>query len=458
VYEVEAVRQVGSSLNARGSTRIRGELEVLDAEGGRRRATPDPGQPTPVLSRLGSGLGKDVLDLLASQVVSLTASMLLTLLTASVLGPGGRGVFALVIGSANLIAQAVSISLHVGAANAYRAGDGGAVPTQARLTAALATGVLVIGIPVSLALPDGGGDGFGRVEGILMSVLAALAMLQTYTTRTIQGVGLAAEYRRLTMVNALLGLTLGLAGAYATGSPVPVLIGWAVASAVTSLTAIPTLRRLSSHRDAIVPTRRVVADSGAAHLGTLGQQLLIRADIPILGAFAPLSQVGLYSVASPVATLVVVFAETASLATFGFGRGDNTPQARTQRHRRILRGYLYVAIPAGLLVIAGGVWILPLLLPEFSGTALLIALLVPGTVVQGIARIGLSSLIAQSRKRASLAVGIGSAVLSIAYFPAIIVAGAVGAAVASSVIYAAQAVLVSVVLARPQRDPVVADG
>jgi O-antigen/teichoic acid export membrane protein len=283
-------------------------------------------------------------------------------------------------------------------------------------------------------------------------------MLQTYTTRTIQGVGLAAEYRRLTMVNALLGLTLGLAGAYATGSPVPVLIGWAVASAVTSLTAIPTLRRLSSHRDAIVPTRRVVADSGAAHLGTLGQQLLIRADIPILGAFAPLSQVGLYSVAPPVANLVVVFAETASLATFGFGRGDNTPQARTQRHRRILRGYLYVAIPAGLLVIAGGVWILPLLLPEFSGTALLIALLVPGTVVQGIARIGLSSLIAQSRKRASLAVGIGSAVLSIAYFPAIIVAGAVGAAVASSVIYAAQAVLVSVVLARPQRDPVVADG
>ena len=381
--------------------------------------------------------------------------MMLTLFTASVLGPHGRGVFALVIGTANLIAQAVSFSLHVGAANAYRAGDGSAIPRQFKLTAGLALAVLLVGVPLSFVLSDGS-DGLGRVEGLLVSVLAALLMIQTFTTRTIQGVGLASEYRRLSMINALLGLVLGLVGAFSTRSPVPVLLGWAVASTVTSLFAIPTLRRLSTHRDATIPTKGMVADSDAAHVGNLGQQLLFRADIPILGALAPIKEVGLYSVASPVANLVFVLAETASMATFGFGRGDNTPEAKAARYQRILRAYLLVAIPAGLLVVGAGAWILPLFLPEFGQTPLLIALLVPGTVVQGIARIGLSSLIARSDQRASMTVGIGSALLSLAYFPAILIGGAIGAAAASSLIYCAQAVLVRIVLPRKQNPAAVA--
>ncbi|CAL8977921.1 hypothetical protein PROP_02315 [Propionicimonas sp. T2.31MG-18] len=410
-----------------------------------------------MLNHLRSAVPRDVLDLLTSQMVSLAASMLLTLFTASILGPHGRGVFALVIGSANLIAQAVSFSLYIGAANAYRAGDGGAVRTQLLITVSLALAVLVVGLAISFLLPDGTA-GVGRIEGILMSILAALLMVQTFATRTIQGVGLASQYRRLSMVNALLGLALGLVGAYTTRSPVPVLMSWAVASAVTSLASIPTLRRLSSHREITVPTREVVADSGAAHVGNLGQQMLFRADIPILGALAPMKEVGLYSVASPVANLVFMLAETASMATFGFGRGDNTPEAKETRYRRILRGYLIVAIPAGIVVVAAGAWILPLLLPEFGQTPLLIALLVPGTVVQGVARIGLSSVIARSDQRASLTVGIGSALLSLLYFPAIMLAGAIGAATASTVIYCAQAVLVRFVITRSSRKPAQSHG
>lgn len=408
-----------------------------------------------MLRRLRSAISDDVIDLFASQLIAVSASMLLTLFTASTLGAHGRGVFALVIGTANLIAQAVSFSLHVGAANAYRSGDGGAIRHQLKVAALLALAVLVVGVPISLALPQG--TTLGPVEGVLICVLAAVLLIQSFATGTIQGVGLAAVYRRLVTINALLGLALGLISALLTRSPTPVLLSWAAASVVTSLAALPVLRRLSQDGGTTIPVRSVLTDAAAAHVGSLGQQLLFRADIPILGAFAPIREVGLYSVASPVANVVFLLAQTASMATFGVGREGNSLPAHETRLRRILGIYLAVAIPTALLLMAGGAWLIPRLLPEFTQTPLLIALLVPGTVVQGVARIGLASLFARSDQRSSMIVGIGSALLSLAYFPAIIGAGAVGAAVASSAIYCAQAALVGLVLRRTRTPVVSAD-
>jgi O-antigen/teichoic acid export membrane protein len=97
----------------------------------------------------------------------------------------------------------------------------------------------------------------------------------------------------------------------------------------------------------------------------------------------------------------------------------------------------------GAVIIGLTSWLLiPALLPQYSAAIPLILILLPGVLVQGWARINLSSILTTGSVRAPVIIGVSSAALSLLYIPFVMLGGVVGAAVASTLIYALQTLIV----------------
>lgn len=397
--------------------------------------------PVGTLSHVRSRLRyADMGHLLWSQVVPLASSFLLTFATASSLGPSGRGTFSFVTATSNLVSQALGLSLFIGSATALRAGAVASARAAWRLTTAISAALALGGLVVRLAV----GESAATIGWV--GVLAALVMVQVFTGRTLQGIGRTHDFVRLSVLNALGSLTLGVLSAWLTRDPTAVLAAWGTATGTTALVGYVLVRPHLADRGE-QPGPSAVRDSFAAHVGNLGQQLLLRADLPLLGALAPPAVVGLYAVASPLANVVFMFGETAALAAFARGVGEHVTASDHERRRIALtRTYLALTGGSGLCVIGASWLLLPLLLPEFTGALPLIVALMPGGIVQGYARIGLASLLSRGAHRATRIVGFSSAALTLGYVPAIALGGALGAALASSCLYCLQAVVVARIL------------
>jgi O-antigen/teichoic acid export membrane protein len=140
--------------------------------------------------------------------------------------------------------------------------------------------------------------------------------------------------------------------------------------------------------------------------------------------------------------------ETLSLLAFDRGAGDEPASSRRVQTAYLLRLNLVLGT-AGAFGVGVVSWAaLPHLLPEFSDAVLLIWLLLPGIVIQGHARIALSSVMTTMPKRTLGLLGGGSALLSVLYVPMVAAYGIVGAAIGSTVLYGIQAAAVSIVVRR----------
>ena len=385
----------------------------------------------------------DLAPLFVSQAVPMASAVLLALGTAGLLGPTGRGEFALVTATANLLGQIFSLSLFVGAANAYHHGDTHAIGSLLRWSIVLA---LVVATPGLTAIISAllNGEPIAVTACTTISLLSALVLMQIYLTRTIQGIGRSRAFSALSSMQAVASLALGPPPAPIRGSPGPVLGAWAVSQVGTCIAAGAILRRnLGARSDRVLSAAKV---SIAAHVGSMGQQLLLRADIPVLGLFVSPEALAPYSLAAPVANIVFALAETASLSLFGKRDASGGRTEHTDRRRRLVRTYLAMATSVGIAATLVVAIVVPRVMPEYSDMVLFTALLMPGAVVQGYARIGVTSLAVKSAKRKSVSVGISSAALSLLYVPAIYYAGVVGAAIASSILYFAQSGIVRLVL------------
>lgn len=384
---------------------------------------------------------RDLANLLASQLVPMASSIILTYATASWLGPAGRGEFSFLTASSNLLGQALSLSLYVGASNAFLKANVGNMRRSIKLAGSLSLLVALIGTPIFwLASPH---SSWGPAIAII-PFLASLVLVHLVISRTLQGIGLSGAFRRVSIVGAITSLGLGAPLAMLTASPLAVLGAWAASLLLSTVLSLSALRPALLSERASDPSRyeTLFREAIPIHVGIMGQQILFRADLVVLGFFVPAASLGVYSVASPIVNLVFVVAEVGSLATFGYANAVRTVESQELRRASITRRYFLAAPMLGFSLLLGAHFLFTYLLEEYSDAWLLVLLMLPGVIVQGYARIGLSSMTALSDRRTSLKVGLFSGALSLLYVPFIILGGIIGAAISTSLIYVLQSIYV----------------
>ncbi len=383
-----------------------------------------------------------LVDLTLSQAAPLLGGFLVTFGSAAALGPAGRGELAFVISTSTVAGGILFASLHVGTTHAQTAGTAG-LRRGTRLAVAIIGGGVLLGTLVALLLPSDvqvgpvGRLGFG---GIVLGT--GLVAVNLYVLRSIQGLGQHRAFRNAWAIQSLLYLVLGLPAAILTKSVGLVVAGWFVGLLAATIYGGRTYAALvRSGPTEPADGRTVLRSSLVAHVGTVGIQLLYRADVVVLGLFAVAAEVGIYSIAVAVAGLIWVVAEAFGLAAFARG-GTESPEALQMRDRRLVRLNAVLSLAAAVVIGILATTVLDRVLPAYAASVPLLLILLPGVVAQGPARVAFASLLRRPGSRVPVVVGVVSLGLSLVYIPCAARWQATGVAVASTVVYLVQAALV----------------
>jgi O-antigen/teichoic acid export membrane protein len=383
-----------------------------------------------------------VADLFLSQAFALGASILVTFASAGLLGPSGRGQLAFIVAVANMGGAVAFGSLHVGVTHAHKGGDATALRRGLFLGAMASLAVLVIGfvaIVVELFLS---GRSPRIYEIALGAVGAALVCSSLVVLRVRQGLGDARQFRVAWTIQSGLYAVTALPVAFFFRSATAVVFCWFAGLILSTAYGLRGYLRAVTAPQRHISTREIATTSLAAHVGFTGIQLLYRADVVILAFFVTRAELGIYSIAAPVAGITWVVSEALSLSAFSHYQVDQSHEERFQHHARLIRINLFAGL-LGAICIGPTAWLLiPYLLPHYVDAVPLIFILLPGVIVQGAARITFSTLISGGARKPAVIVGLVSAALCLIYIPFCARWGITGAAVASTTIYVVQAIVV----------------
>lgn len=407
-----------------------------------------------------------LVDLTLSQAAPLVGSFLVTFGSAVALGPTGRGELAFITSSCTVAGTFLFASLHVGATRAQTTGTAGLRAGTWLAVIILSTASVVALIAASLA-PVGLG-GLGRLGYVGVVVGAVLVAVNLYVLRTVQGLGQHRAFRNAWAIQSLVYLVLGLPAAIATQLPILVVLSWFIALLLSTGYAARTYAALMRQGPARAADRgELLRSSLLAHVGLVGNQLLYRADVVILGILTTAREVGIYSVATAVAGLVWIVAEAFGLAAFSRGGGE-TDAELDARDRRLIATNLVLSVVGALAIAVLSVTLIGRWLPQFADAVPLILILLPGIVAQGPSRVAFSSLLRRKDVRQPMWIGVVSFGLAVTYVPCAVTWGGLGVAMASSVVYLVQAGFVLALWrrasaspsgpSRPAQEPGCADG
>jgi O-antigen/teichoic acid export membrane protein len=401
---------------------------------------------------LGAGAALSVL----AQAGPLLAGAVLSIVLARTIGPSGNGRYVLLLTLVGLTSMVVSLGLHSGITyevsrrrwsvdRAFRtsywialvlglagllAGLGFFLLTRSTVFGGIKTSLALLALaslPLTLAYEYGA------------SILLARERYERYT------VLLLLHAATLMLIGASLAFPFGLSGAV-IGIPASALIGAVVAA---KLLADEVSRdTIADSGDSLARAVRFGLQSWGANLL---QQVNYRFDVLILGGFASAAAVGVYSVALtltsiawvlPQALQIVLFPRTASLDESAVS-GEVTSADSDNAVARAIRHGVLLTLPAGVAVAALLVIGVPLLYGHrFHQTIALGFILLPGVLLLGVGKILGSVITGRGYPRYALYGGAVTMLLTLALYLGLIPPfDAWGAAAASSVSYAANAVV-----------------
>lgn len=411
-----------------------------------RETRPIPGAPRRHLSA-------SVLSLAVSNGAALAAIALTSVVIARLLGSSGIGTYA--IANALLWLSTILFDLGIGQGTAYYVARGewrGWDLSLGVLRACVALGAIGAGLMlIAFAL-------LGHlVPGMdwLMAIALAAALPFALVWRTGPQAALAHERFELSALfnssPALLACPLSIVLAVAGGTRWAV-VGLAIAFILSGcLIAVWLLReghpRRGESRSPAGGTFAVVSFGARAWLSELLQQLNLRADLILLGAFAGAAESGVYSVA--LSTTGIAWQLTEALAISALPRSarmgaesereEITRAERDLSDSRVVR-HAVLAIPAvaiaELLLLLVGI---PVFYgPDFQRSIELGFILVIGSLAFGVGRTALAVVLARGFPNRILAVGLVVVPATVlAYVLVLPAAGATGAAIVSSCSYLA---------------------
>ena len=389
-----------------------------------------------------TGRRRELLELATSQAVSLGASLGITLGTAGILGPEGRGELAFVIGSANVAGSLAFASLHVGAVGAHKRGDPSAVARTIRLGILAAAASVVVGGLLGLFAYLGVISRISATDIWFATLGTALVSFNLVVLRIIQGLGDARGFRISWTIQSVLYAGLGILAAAIERSATAVLLSWFFGLILSTAYAYRQLPR-RIHGPDRTTTLDLLKTSLSSHVGVSGTQMLYRIDVVVLGLFASRSQVGIYSIAVPIASMTWLASEALSLSAFSNYDPQESLSGGAARIGSFLRINFLMSVVGSAFLLIGGAIAINTLLPAYRDAIPLIAILIPGVIVQGGARILLAHLAANGSRRETMQIGAASFILSLLYVPLCDIWQSTGAAVASTIIYVVHGAVVA---------------
>jgi O-antigen/teichoic acid export membrane protein len=393
----------------------------------------------------------------------LIAGATLSIVLARTIGPSANGRFALLGTLVGLLELVFSLSLSAGIIHEVSRGRW-SVRSAFRTcyTAALALGLaaVVAGLGIFALLHDSvfGGISTSLAVVALMSLPLVLAYLYA------DAILLAREryegYAGLELSHSATFLAIG------AGLAIP----FGVTGAVIGL---PAAALVAASVGAVLLAREAAGDGTADTPGSFGrafrfgaqswganllQQINYRFDVLILGAFAASSAVGVYSVALtltgtawvlPQGLQTVLFPRVAGLDE-ATRAGDTSIEESDAGLAKAIRHGVLLTLPAGLLISVLLLVGVPLLYgPKFHETIWLGFILLPGTLMLGVAKILSSGIVGRGYPRYTLYAGAITVPITLAlYFGLIPPFHAWGAAIASSVSYGLTALILVIYFRR----------
>ena len=316
----------------------------------------------------------------AAYALRLVVSAITGIVIARALAPEGRGSYAVIVIIATIATTLGHLSL--GHANiSMWALHRSAIPaTNLVLGPPLgALTALLVGLCVLVF-------GFGSVPAAdhwllivaLASVPAAVATVHMTTVVLLVG--------RMGLVNWSLTLAAAiqcaalLAWSLSSGLTIEAVIWiWVITSVVPLLLMLPAIRPLLSAPNAGL-AQRLIAMAAQYHIGVVGLFLLLRVDVLLLNALAPLAAVGLYSVAVSVGELAHAGTDALSQAMIG-RQADRELAAASDVTMRATR----IAVLIAVLSVTGLCLAAPIVIPivygeAFRGSVPVLFALAPGII------------------------------------------------------------------------------
>lgn len=387
----------------------------------------------------------------ASRVTVAATGATTTILIARLLGPDGSGTYALAQSIMLILIVATTLGVEHGITYFVSRGQWG--PRQAYAAAirvALTMGV--VGAAVALALRLLVPSAFGGLSvGLTCAVLAALpcALFAYYIPSVALSVDRYEAYVLPPALQSALAFVLAATGAIAVGISGAVL-GLAASYVIVGLGSVIWGRRLpDGARGGDRMLRQAIGFGIKGYAANALQILNYRLDLFILSAVAATADVGHYSVAISVTSLLqlapgaiseVLFPRVAHLSH----HDDEAAQAqrtmvelKALRHVTLATALLAVALAIGLVLL-----VVPVYGPEFQAAIGLGLILLPGVGIAGIGVTLAAIVVGRGRPSYSLYSVLITTPITIAlYVIAIPWLGAVGAALATTLSYLATSVL-----------------
>lgn len=407
----------------------------------RRRAAPGGKGETPSVSIAAGGL-----EGTAVRVGEMLAQVLLLVLTARLMEPDGRGLYAL----ASLAALCVGLPLgSVWTANAIELTKGRLRPGEilgASVAVAAAGGLAMaaIGIAASPALGD---------RWWVLAVPAAAApfiLIARYVEGLYQALGHIRAVNAMVLGRVLLAIAFVGPALFLGASDRIAIVFWTL-----SLVALGVLGFVSIRRRTVpsirVPRarsvyRRLVTSGLKLAAGSSSALIIPRLALVVIAVFSTTAEVGVYSVAIAVSEMLFVAVYALDMSAFhGISTRDESDAIGLTR--RAYRHAIVLVLAGAAVLIPGAVLGLEAVVGEgYQEVPVLLAILIPGTIAQAVGRI-LFAYFAVRREspgfvtRVALLMAVLNIPLTIALVPAL---GGVGAAIAAS----AAAVVANGVLTR----------
>jgi O-antigen/teichoic acid export membrane protein len=374
----------------------------------------------------------------AAQIAFGAISFLGLLLTARLLGPGGRGELAILVLVPTLLVTALEFGQEFTMSHlvAKDSGDRGAIHGNSIAYAALTM------LPGGALSAVGFWIFLGKGEHLLvLAVAAGIAIGTGVYFRRACGLSLAVGRIRLWNVTRVLLATLfvvGVAVAALSGlvSPSAFFLVWCGTNVACAVIFFLYVRKWLG-RPKWQVAREQMRVGLPIHFYNLGQFLLLRVDQLLLSVLVGSAAVGLYSAAVNVTEVVWYLPAVAQAISIPFLSGDRPDDEKRQTLMQALRISFWFSALCGFVLALLAPVAVPLFFGgDFAGAVLPLELLMPGVVAAAVVKVSSAALIAKGRPSLAMKLTLGALLLNLSLNVALIPAfGASGAAVASSVAY-----------------------
>jgi O-antigen/teichoic acid export membrane protein len=402
-------------------------------------------------------VGRNTVEILVFRGLSTPLALGLVVLQSRFLEPSGRGAYVVAVLGVTIFSRLLG-QLGVAVTNRLREE---AAETRALVQRALALGVLAGAVAIGVITVAG--SSLGGI-GTDVALVAALALVPNVVWQTLSGVLLGLARIRLWNYVQLGSPVLTLAGmlvlvVWLDTGVLGAVGAWTIANAITAVAALaaardlwlPLARPRVADRSARLLARLALA-MGAVHVVNL---VSYRVELFILERHESLAEVGLYSIAMQAAE--AMWLVPAALATAVTAPAVHESEAGAARlvARAAGRCLLLTGAIAAVVGLAAP-FVLPLLLGEaFERAATPLLFLLPGIVLYAPVTILVVYLsVRRGRPRLSLVVSLVAMACTLLLALVLIPAhGTRGAALASTIGYAAGALLAWLFFARLARRP-----